>query len=68
MLKQAFRQCKELQKKVGLLSNIFSNRLNDLVNSSDEEDVINQYHNKNAMSPQLPAIVKNKVVNYSKSK
>ena len=42
MLKQAFGLDKELQEEIMILSNIFSNRLDDLVNSSDEEDIINR--------------------------
>ncbi len=62
MLKQAFRQGEELQEEVVPLSNTFSNRLDDLVDSSDEEDVINCRRNRNAMSPQLPAIGRDRVV------
>lgn len=38
-----------------LLSNIFSNRLNDLVNTSDEENVISRHQIKNVTSPRLPS-------------
>ena len=66
MLKQAFRQGKELQKEVVLLSNMFSNRFDNLVNNSDKEDVINHCQNRNVINSQLPAIGKNKVVGHSK--
>ena len=41
VLKQVFGRVEDLQKEVVPLSNVFSNRLDDLVNTSDEEDVIN---------------------------
>ncbi len=66
MLKQAFGRGKELQEKIVPLSNMFSNKLNDLINSSDEEDVISRRRNKNATSPQLPATRRDKVAGHSK--
>ncbi len=48
-----------------LLSNIFSNRLNDLVDNSDKKDVINCCQNKNTTSPQLPATERNRVAGHS---
>lgn len=66
MLKQAFRQGKKLQKEIKPLFNIFSNRLDNLVNSYDEENIISHCQNRNATSPQLPAIEKNRVAGHSK--
>lgn len=51
MLKQEFRQDKELQVEVMTLSNMFSKRPNDLIDSSDKKNVIGRYQNKNATSP-----------------
>ena len=51
MLKQAFGQGKKLQEKVVLLSNSFSNRLDDLVDTSDKEDVISRRRTRNVTSP-----------------
>ena len=65
MLKQGFGRGKELQQEVVPLSNIFSNRFDDLVDSSDNKDVISRRQKKNATSPQLPAIGKNGVVGHS---
>ena len=47
------------------LSNIFSNGLDDLVNSSDDKNVISRRQKKNATSPQLPAIGRNGVAGHS---
>lgn len=65
-----------------LLSNVFSNRLNDLVDNSDKENIISCRQTRNKTSPQLSntgrnrvighfeiekgAIKRNKVVRYSK--
>ena len=65
MLKQAFGQGKELQEEVVPLSNVFSNRLDDLVNTSDEEDVISRRQTRNATSPRLPGREKNRVAGNS---
>ena len=48
-----------------LLSNIFSNKLNELVNSFDKEDVISCRQNRYTTSPQLPATRKDRVASYS---
>lgn len=64
-LKQAFRQGKELQEEFVLLSNIFSNRLDDLVNSFDNNNVISHHQRKNATSSQLLVIGKNRVTSHS---
>ncbi len=65
MLKQAFGRGEELQEEVMPLSNTFSNRLDELVNSSDEEDIISRRQNRNATSPQLPAIRRDRVAGHS---
>ena len=67
VLKQAFEQGKELQEEVVLLSNIFSNKLDNLVDSSDKEDIISRRQNKNVTSHQLPAIGKDRVAGDSES-
>lgn len=65
MLKQAFGQDKGLQEEVELLSNIFNNRLNDFVNSSDKEDIISRYQNRKVTSLWLLATGKNRVTSNS---
>ena len=50
------------------LSNLFSNKLDDLINSSNKKDIINRRQNKNAINSQLLAIGRNKVINHSESK
>lgn len=50
MFKKAFGQAKKMQKKVILLSNIFSNKFDDLVTSFDKEDIIYCHQTKNATS------------------
>ncbi len=47
---------------------MFSNRLDDFVNSSDEEDVISRHQNRNTMSPQLLTIRKDRVTSYFEPK
>lgn len=64
MLKPVFEQSKKLQKKVMLLSNLFRNRLDDFVNSSDKEDVIYHCQTKNARSPWLLSTKKNRVTGH----
>lgn len=54
-----------MQKEVVPLSNIFSDRLDDLVNSSDDEDVISRHRKRNATSPRLPATGRNGVAGHS---
>ena len=61
MLNQAFGQGGDLQEEVVPLSNMFNNRLDDLVNTFDKEDVISYYQTRNATSPRLPERGKNKV-------
>ena len=65
MLKQAFGQGKELQEEVVLLSNAFSNRLDDFVDTSDKENVIGCRQTRNATSPQLPGTGRNRVAGHS---
>ncbi len=64
MLKQAFGQGEELQEEVVSLSNTFSNRLDDLVNSSDKKDVISRRQNRNATSSQLSAKGRDRVAGH----
>ena len=45
---------------------MFSNKLNDFVNSSNKKDVISNCQIKNATSPQLLAIGRDRVVGHSK--
>ncbi len=47
------------------LFNTFSNKLDDLVDSSDEEDIISRRQNRNATSPQLPATGRDRVAGHS---
>ena len=67
MFKQAFEQSEELQEDIILLSNMFSNRLGNLVDSFDEDDIISRHQNKNATSPQLPATERDRVASHSES-
>ncbi len=66
MLKQAFERGEELQEEVVPLSNTFSNRLDDLIDSFDEEDIISRRQNRNATSPQLSATRRDRVAGHSK--
>lgn len=43
------------------LFNLFNNRLNDLIDNSDKEDIISCRLDKNVTSPQLLTIWENKV-------
>ncbi len=61
MLKQAFGRGGELKEKVMPLSNVFSNRLDDLVDSSDEENVIRCCRTRNATSLRLPGTGRKKI-------
>ena len=45
---------------------MFSNKLNDLVHSSNEKNIISYHQNKNTINPQLLAIGKGKVAGYFK--
>lgn len=40
VLKQAFKKIEELQTQVVLLSNLYSNTLNDFVNNLDKKNII----------------------------
>ena len=55
-----------MQKEVIPLFNIFSNRLDDFVDSSDNKDLISGRQSKNTTSPQLPATKRNRDTGYSK--
>ena len=61
VLKHTFGRGENLQKEVIPLSNLFSNRLDDLVDTSDEEDVISRRRTENAISPRLSEREKNRV-------
>ena len=65
MLKQAFGWDEDLQEEVVPLSNVFSNRLDDFVDTSDEEDVISRRWTRNATSPWLPRRGKNRIAGNS---
>ncbi len=54
-----------MQEEVIPLSNTFSNRLDDLVDRSDKEDVISHRRNRNATSLQLPATGRDRVAGHS---
>lgn len=54
----------KVEKEVKPLSNIFHNRLDDLIDSSIKEDIISRHQNRNAISSWLLAIEKNKVTNH----
>lgn len=47
---------------------MFGNRLDDLVDSSDKEDVIRHRQNRNIISSQLPGIGRDRIVGHSKLK
>lgn len=66
MLKQAFKKVKKIWKEFEPLSNIFSNRLNDLIYSSNKKDIIGHRQNGNAISLEQLATRKNRVVGPSK--
>lgn len=48
------------------LSIIFCNKLNDLVNSSDKEDIISCCQNRNTLHLQLPVIKRNNIAGLTK--
>lgn len=54
-----------MQEEIVPLSNAFSNRIDNLVNTSNKKNVISRCQTKNATSPQLLGIERNKVANYS---
>ena len=55
-----------MQKKVVPLSNMFNNKVDDLIDSSDKKVVISHCQSRNATSPQLPAIERDRVAGHSK--
>lgn len=61
---KAFRRVEELQETVVPLSNIFNNKFDDLINSSDKKNVISCRQNRNSISLQLPAIKRNRVAGH----
>lgn len=66
VLKQVFRQGKELQEDVMPLSNAFSNRLNNIADTFNKEDIISQRQNRNMTSLQLLGTGKNQFAGHSK--
>ena len=54
-----------MQEQVVPLSNVFNNKLDNFVNTSDDEDVISRRQTRNATSPQLPGRGKNRVAGNS---
>ncbi len=50
------------------LSKMFSNKFDDLIYSSDKEDIISHYQNKNTTSPQLLATGRNRVAGHFEPK
>lgn len=65
LLKQAFQQDIALQEKIMLISNIFSNRLNNFSNSFKKKYVIRPYPNRTAINLWLLAIRRIRVIGYS---
>lgn len=61
-----FGRDKKLQKEVVQLSNIFSNKLNDLIDSFNSKNIINNCLRKNAISFQLLAIEKTQFASHFK--
>ena len=59
-----FGWVKKLFKKVVLLSNMFSNRSNHLVDTFNKKDVNSYYQTRNAISLQLLITERNAVANY----
>lgn len=64
MLKQMFGQNKKLQKEVVSLSNAFSYRLDNIVDTSNKENIISHRQTKNAISLWLLNTEKNRVLGY----
>lgn len=48
------------------LLNMFSNSLDDLINSSDKKNVISRRQNRNVIILQLPAIKRNRIAGHFK--
>lgn len=55
-----------MQKEVLSLSNAYSNRIDNLIDSSDKENVLSHYQTKNATSSRLPSTGINRVTDHSK--
>ena len=64
ILKQVFGQSKELQKEFVSLFNIFSNRLDDFINSSNKKSVIIRRWTRNVTSLQLSSIGRNRIASH----
>lgn len=60
-----FRQGKELQEDVMPLSNAFSNRLNNIADTFNKEDIISRRQNRNTTSLQLLGTGKNQFAGHS---
>lgn len=56
-----------MQKEVKLLSNVFSNKLNNFINNSSNKNIISHYK-KNTTSFWLPTTKKNRVADHFKIK
>ena len=54
-----------LQKEIMLLSNLFSNKLDNLISTLNKEDVFSYCQTENAISSQWPGKKKNRVVGNS---
>lgn len=50
MLKQVFRQGKDLQEEITLLFDVLSTKLDDIFNLSDKKNIINRHQTKNTTS------------------
>ncbi len=50
------------------LSLILHNRLDDLINSSDKEDVISRHQNRNSINTLLPASERDRTAGHFESK
>lgn len=68
ILKQMFERGKEFQKEIVSLSNMFSNGSDDIVNNSDEKNVISRYRNRNTTSLWLLVTGKSRVADHSRLK
>lgn len=65
MLKQAFGQGEKLQEKVVPLFNVFTNRLDNFINTSNKKNVISHCQTRNVTSLWLPGTRRNKLAGYS---
>ena len=63
-----FGENKEFQEEVVLLSNAYSNRIDNLIDSFDKENVISRRQSKNATNPRLSDTGGNRVASHFKIK